>query len=100
MKRIVIAIVMVAFIFVSGISSAKTEVTGVVNINTATKQEILMLPGIGEVKADEILKLRAAKPFTSKEQLLAVRGIGDKMLQTLSPLVTLDGKTTITATQN
>jgi competence protein ComEA len=66
--------------------------TGLVNINTATAAELEALPGIGPVIGERIVAYREANgPFQSVNALTAVDGISDTMLETLRPLVTVDG---------
>ena len=62
--------------------SATAEQSAMVNINTATAAEIAEgLVGIGPAKAEAIVAWREAHgPFTSKEQLLEVKGIGQATL--------------------
>jgi competence protein ComEA len=63
---------------------------GRIDLNTATAAELDELPRIGEAMAQRIIQWREANGrFTSVEDLLAVPGIGDKMLETLRPLVTV-----------
>jgi comEA protein len=86
-------------------NDAQTQVqsssqTGVVNINTASEQELVRLPGIGPSKAQAILKLRGEiGGFTRIENLLRVRGIGHKILKRLQPMLTLKGETTLAASK-
>jgi len=70
---------------------------GVVNVNAATADELMRLPGIGPAKAAAILALRArlhGQRFARVEDLLRVRGIGRATLRKLRPLMALTGATT------
>ena len=72
--------------------------TGVVNVNTATVQELQLLPGIGESRAVALVELRKRRGgFKSLEELKEVKGIGDASLVRLRPYVRFDGKTTARA---
>lgn len=62
----------------------------VVNINTATQQELETLPDIGPAKA---VKIIAGRPYASVEDLLRVNGIGEYTLESLKPFVTVEGDT-------
>jgi competence protein ComEA len=69
---------------------------GVVNINTATEEELGRLPGIGPSKARAILALRKRMgKFERVESLLRVRGIGRKTLKKLRPMLVTKGETTL-----
>ena len=64
--------------------------TVVVNINTASKQELMTLPGVGEVMAERILTYRASgNGFKSVEELGKVKGIGKRRLEQLTPMITV-----------
>lgn len=52
-----------------------------VDINTASKNELITLNGIGASKADMIIKYRKAKCFKSVDELTEVKGIGEKTLE-------------------
>lgn len=61
-----------------------------VNLNVATKSELLALPGVGESIATEILKFREAHgAFSSVDQLRKIKGIGTKKLEKIRPYVIL-----------
>jgi competence protein ComEA len=69
--------------------------TGTVNVNTATAEELQLLPGIGAARADALIELRKQRGgFKSLEQLKDVKGIGDASLERLRPYVRFQGKTT------
>ena len=70
-------------------ASAKAAATAI-NINTATPAELQRLPGIGAATAGRIVEYREKNgPFKKPEELMNVRGIGEKSFLKLKPLVTI-----------
>ncbi|HBI14593.1 MAG TPA: competence protein ComE [Desulfobulbaceae bacterium] len=62
-----------------------TSVFAKVNINSATVAELEALPGVGQAKAEAIVKYREEKgKFKSAEDLKNVQGIGDKLYEKIS----------------
>ncbi len=61
-----------------------------VNINTASKEELMTLPGIGESKADDIIAYRTAHgEFENKEDIKQINGIKDGVYQKISDRITV-----------
>lgn len=68
---------------------------GVVNLNTATADQLGLLPGIGETKARAIVAYRTRRPFARVDDIVAVRGIGRATLRQLRPYLAVRGETTL-----
>lgn len=98
-------IFVIAFLLASASLAAMPETTpganapaGVVNINTASAQELSLLPRVGAKVAQRIIDYRNEHgKFAKTSDLMQVKGIGDKSFQNLSAYLTVDGKTTLTA---
>ena len=64
-----------------------------VNLNTATRTELMQLPRVGPRTAQRIVNFRQEHgPFQRVEDLLQVRGIGEKTFLKLRPHLTVDGR--------
>ena len=70
-------------------SSSSVVISGKISLNTATKEELMMLPGIGDAKADSIIKYREeVGAFQSIEELKEVSGIGDAIFDQIKENIT------------
>jgi len=77
--------------------AAHAAPAGVVNVNTATVQQLELLPRIGPSVAQKIVEQRKANGnrFATLEDLMLVQGIGEKTFAELKPYVALSGDTTL-----
>jgi competence protein ComEA len=67
-----------------------------VNINNADASQLALLPRVGPSVAQRILDYRKQNgPFKKTEDLMLVRGIGEKTYQLLKPYVATSGETTL-----
>lgn len=70
---------------------------GKVNLNTASADELALLPRVGPAIAERIVEYREQEgELTSVEDLMLVRGIGEKTFALMEPYLTLEGETTLT----
>lgn len=67
--------------------SGEESSSGKVNINIASKEEIMTLPGIGEVLATRIVEYRENNKFATIEDIKNVSGIGDKKFEGIKDLI-------------
>lgn len=70
-------------------SKKETLLQGVIDINSATVEELQTLPGIGPKLSQAIIETRSLGRFQSVEDLRRVRGIGVKTLDRMRPHVTV-----------
>lgn len=61
-----------------------------ININTATKDMLTSIPGVGSKMADKIIKYRQEHPFNSIDELLNITGIGKKKFEEIKLYITTD----------
>lgn len=69
-------------------SEQQTKASGKVNINTAGKEELMTLNGIGEAKAESIISYRDANGlFQAKEDIMNITGIKDALYQKIADYI-------------
>ena len=61
----------------------------IVSINTATKEELMTLPSIGESKANNIIEYRNTNKFTKIEDIKNVSGIGESLFEKIKDYITI-----------
>ena len=97
LKRFVAAVLAAVFALgiSAGVASAAAKApTGKVNINTATAQQLTVLPGVGEKLAARIVDYRQkAGGFKNVSELMNVQGIGEKNLAKIQAFLTTGGET-------
>ena len=95
LRRGALALV-VSLLVAHAAAAAGSALEGTVNVNTATIEQLQLLPGIGQARAEQIVSMRKQRGgFKSVDELTDVKGIGDATLKELRGHVTLSGKTTL-----
>lgn len=97
MKSVIAALVSVAILsFCVGVAqSDDAQAETRVNINRAGVEELVTLPGIGETVAKRIVAYRKNNgEFAKTEELMNVRGIGEKTYAKIAPMLTVGSSST------
>lgn len=68
---------------------------GKVNLNTASRAQLMLLPGVGPATADKLLEYRDRRRFTRPAHIMRIKGIGKKTFARLRPYLAVDGDTTL-----
>jgi len=88
--RVFLSLWLVLFFSSAASAGKKKPPLKPVNINTATSEELQQVPGIGPVTAQKILQMRKAYgAFKSVDDLLAIRGLGQKRLDRMRKYLTV-----------
>jgi len=73
-----------------GASQPVATAAAPVNLNTATAEQLATIPGVGEKTAERIIEYRQKNgSFKKIEELMNVRGVGEKSFLKMKPLITV-----------
>jgi competence ComEA-like helix-hairpin-helix protein len=95
----VLALAILTFVIVSvgfAATSNMANINGQININTATKDELMVLPYVNDEIAQNIIDVRSSNgPFNSLDDLLKVQGVDERLLNDVGSYLKVGGATTI-----
>ena len=100
MMRSILTLAVILVTLAAGAAAARTEhadqqttsqpASQLLNLNTATQAELEKLPGVGPSTAKQIIEYRQKNNgFKKVEELMNIKGIGEKSFLRLKPLVTV-----------
>ncbi len=72
-------------------TALEEDIPIIIDIRTATKEELILLPGIGEKRAQDILDHRKAHPFQNVNEIMLIKGIGIKTYDKMLPMLLVFG---------
>jgi len=94
-NRILLAVLMLTAL-AAATGSMAFGAEGKVNINEAGIEELSLLPRVGPAVAARIIEFRETNgAFEAAEDLMLVKGIGERTYELIEPHVTLSGETTL-----
>lgn len=96
--RKTLPVILALFVICSVVGAVESsQPSGVVNINTASAEELQLLPRVGPSLAGRIIAFREANgPFRTVDEIVAVKGIGESSFEKLRPYIVTSGATTLT----
>ena len=68
-------------------NNSNSSISGKININSATKEELSTLPSIGESKAQNIIDYRSETSFETIDDIKNVKGIGDSLFEKIKDYI-------------
>lgn len=79
----------------SGEASDDDSLTGSLNLNQASREELELLPGVGPAIAERIDSYRSKRRFENIDDIQRVRGIGDATFADMKSYLSVSGETTL-----
>lgn len=71
--------------------SLQIDVLPIIDIRSASLNELILLPGIGEKRAQDIIDHRQQKPFSNVNEIMLIKGIGIKTYEKMRPMLLIFG---------
>lgn len=94
MRRFSLVSVLVALSLGRVAVADKTQLEGVINLNTASPDELRLIPGIGPSRVRNVLAYRKLHPFRTVDELARIKGIGRKTIRKWRQHLAVSGPST------
>jgi competence ComEA-like helix-hairpin-helix protein len=93
--RPVLCIALLMLLSLESVARAETaQLEGVINLNTASPEELRLVPGVGPARIRNILAYRRNHPFRTIEELARIKGIGRKTVRRWRQHLAVSGPST------
>jgi competence protein ComEA len=89
-----VAVLLVPDLGTISFAAEKGVLEGVVNLNTASPDELALIPTVGPARVRNILAYRKAHPFKTVDELARIKGIGRKTVRKWRPHLAVSGPST------
>lgn len=95
-ERKALCMLILMTVFLAGVPVMAAEGKAVVNINTADTEALMLLPRVGPSVAQRIVEFREKNGrFKTTEDLMLVRGVGERTFELIKPHIAISGDTTL-----
>ena len=88
-KGLIIIPVVLSLLFLTQLSLVNAADSSKVNINTASAEQLMTLPGIGESTAGNIIEYRKDTKFKSIDDIQEVKGVGAGKFEQIKDMITV-----------
>ncbi len=95
-RTLIIAAALTLIPLLGAIAGTTASTSSTVNLNTASVEELMSLPGIGQAKANAIIAYRESHAFKAVDELVEVKGIGPKMIERMKERLTVSNNAPVT----
>jgi competence protein ComEA len=93
--RPLLVLALIALLWLGPAARADTaQLEGVINLNTASPEELRLIPGVGPARIRNILAYRKSHPFRTIEELARIKGIGRKTIRRWRQHLAVSGPST------
>ena len=94
MRRLFSIVLVALWLPIPAARAEKAQLEGVVNLNTASPDELRLIPGVGPSRVRNILAYRRNHPFRTVEELARIKGIGRKTVRHWKQHLAVSGPST------
>ena len=92
MKHVKAVLILVTLLMTLSFSCQPAFALAKINLNTASIEQLVEIPGIGEKTAEKIIEYRKQHKFKTVDEVVNVKGVGEKTLAKIRDQLTVKKK--------